>query len=315
MLDDMELFVLAAERGSFQEAAKALGLPKSTVSRRVQRLEARLGLPLLRRAGRAWSLTPDGRLLVERSRGPLHELAAVRDATLDAAELPKGTLRLAIPIELSGTSLIGSLVTGYCRHYPDVDLELLVDDRLADLVAEDVDLALRGHRGQLPDRAGLVARQLATIDAGLFASPTYLNERGTPAQTSELAGHDLLAPGLAVFGGTWPFVPEALGSPLDFEPRLRLRSNEFRSLLAAAIGGLGVAPCPLFLAREAVVDGGLVRVLPTTTFSAGSISAVWPRSRNLSPRVRSMVDFLVAHFEVDLNQFMTAGFPNGIPPS
>ena len=296
MFDDLEVFVRVAERGSFSVAAKALGIPKSTASRTVQRLEATLGLTLLRRAGRIWSLTQDGQMLVERSRAPLRELAAVRDAVLEAGETPKGTLRLAIPIEFAGARAVATLLADYTNRFPNVDMELLVDDRLADLVEEGVDIALRGHTGQLASRAGVIARHLATIDAGLFASTSYVDARGLPQEVADLEGHDLLAPGLAVFGASWPFTEQALGSPLGFSPRAKLRSNEFRSLLAAAAAGLGVTPCPLFLANEDLEAGRIVRVLPEVVLRAGSVSALWPHSRNLSPRIRSMVDFLVERF-------------------
>jgi DNA-binding transcriptional LysR family regulator len=312
-LDDLEAFARVAERGSFTKAAKAMGMPKSTLSRRIQRLEEALGLTLIQRAGRTWALTEDGTLLASRSHGPLRELADVRHALADARDSPQGTLRVAIPIEFAGSASIAALLRDYRRAYPDVVVELQVDARLVDLVEEGVDLALRGHTGQLAPRAGLIARHLGAMEGGLVASPAYLDQRGRPKSPAELKGHDLIAPSLPLFGPAWPFSKSKGGGvALGFEPRPGFRSNEFRSLLAAAAAGCGVGGVPLFIAQDELEAGRVERVLPSYTFGMGSLSAVWPRSRNLSPRIRTFVDFLVDRLVPALTVLRSADHPGPI---
>lgn len=290
-LDDLDAFVQVARRGSFTGAATALGVPKSTLSRRVQRLEAALGLTLIQRSGPTWALTEDGTALVARSGDLLQGLAEVWRAMSDAQASPRGMLRVSLPIELAGSAPIASLLCDYRRAHPEVTVELQVDDRLVELVDERIDVAVRGHAGQLADRAGVVARHLAAVHGGLVAAPGYLDARGRPESLDALAGHDLIAPSVPPFGPTWPFAQG--GDALPFEPNPGFRSNEFRSLIAIAAAGGGVGGVPLFIARDEIDAGRLERVLPSLTIPMGSLSAVWPRSRNLSPRIRTFVDFLV----------------------
>ncbi len=291
-LDDLEAYVHVAERGSFTAAAKAMGVPKSTLSRRVQRLEASLGLTLIQRAGRAWALTDDGKLLLARGQEPLRALADLRAAMADAEGAPQGSLRVSIPVEFAGSEVMARLLRDHRRAWPRVLVELRVDERLVDLVDEGVDLAIRGHRGRLAPRAGVIARRLGVLPAGLFAAPEYLDKRGRPQTLAQLEGHALLVPSEAVFGPAWPFSAERA---LGFEARPALRSNEFRSLLAAATAGCGVGAVPLFIAQEALRAGRVERVLPGYSIETGALSAVWPRARNLSPRIRTFVDHLVEH--------------------
>jgi DNA-binding transcriptional LysR family regulator len=298
-LDDLELFVHVAERRSFTLAAAAMGLPKSTVSRRVQRLEADLGMTLIQRSGRAWSLTEDGHVLASRSEAAVRELAQVRQSTLDAADTPGGTLRLSIPLEFSGSFDFAELLHAYHRRYPDVVVEVVVDPRRMDLVAERIDLALRAHPQQMPDRAGIVAKRLTAMDGGLVAAPSYLDARGRPATVEDLANHALIAPSVAAFGPAWPFTELPLANPNKPRPPLPspcFRANGFHTLLAAAAAGFGIAGCPLVIVEEAVAAGRVERVLPETRVPMGTIYAVWPRSRTLAPRVRTFVDFLVERF-------------------
>lgn len=289
-LGDLEIFVHVADRGSFSAAAEHLGMPKSTVGRRIQRLEAVLGVELVRRSGRRWTLTQDGEQLAERGRGPIHELAALRETLHDSASDPAGLVRMTVPVELGGSPRLARILRAYREAFPRVRIELQTDDRFVDLIGDGFDLALRAYIEGPPPRDDLIARRLLPIDAVLLASRDYLARRGEPGAPSELQGHELVAPSpSSAFGSSWPFSSMSSGEPTA---EAGFQASEFRALHSAIVAGMGIGALPLFLAADDLAEGTLVQVLPASHFEMGAIWAVWPRTRHLSPRVRTLVDFL-----------------------
>ena len=287
---ETESFLAIAEAGSLSAAARALGVNKSAVSRRLSALEDRLGVQLVNRSTRGLSLTDAG----ERYKATAQELVERWREMEDAARGQEGPLagpiRIAAPLSF-GLSYLGPALTAFQLDHPGVRLDIDFSDRTADLVAEQVDLAVR--IGTLPDSA-LKARVLGDVEMLCVCSPGFLHGYGRVAHPDDLAG----APELqyALRGTTthsWEG-PNGETGRLQMEPVLRATNGDY--LREAAVAGLGVTVHPDFILCEAVRDGSLVRLLPDYRFSAPSIHAVWSPTRHQPRRVRALVDHLVEAF-------------------
>ncbi len=302
-LNDLATFVRVAELGTFAAVAKAEGLPKSTISRRVARLEDELGVALLRRSSRSFSLTEDGQSLHARAAGALRELEGVTDA-LGEQKGPSGRLVVTVPVDLATAPVVVDLFAAYRTRYPEVELEVRLLDRFVDLVAESVDVALRVHASAMvPADNALMARGLGTIRAAFFAAPSYLEAHGVPEQIDALTEADVIA------HRTFLERPVSLVHEDGQEVLCDLSGATFSGNSMYLIGamverGAGIGPLPRFAAEEAVKEKRLVRVLPAWWLRASRLTLVWPSSRHLAPRVRAMVDMAterlhVAHWMCD----------------
>lgn len=289
--NDLFLFAQSVECGGFAPAARRLGVPKSTVSKRVAELEARLGVRLVQRTSRSFVLTDVGRDVYDHARAALIEVESAEAAVRRRLAEPSGTVRLtaAVPtVQYQLARLIPELV----RRHPKLHLVTHATDRFVDLVQEGFDIAIRSHFSPLPD-SGLVQRRLRSQTVGLVAAPAYLAARGVPSAPEELAEHDglLTAPAATIWR-----LRRADGAAADVSPRPRMTSDESAMLLAAAAAGLGIVPLPEQIARAEVEAGRLVRVLPE--WSAGEVTStiLTPHRRGQLPAVRAVVDFLAENW-------------------
>ncbi|MFK7990207.1 MAG: LysR family transcriptional regulator [Sandaracinaceae bacterium] len=290
MADLMDVMVFAAVvRGSgFSAAARELELPASTVSRRVKRLEERLGVKLLHRTTRRVGLTPAGRAYYERIAPVPGLLEEAERAVLETRETPKGTLRVAVPPEDGG--VVWATLQGFLRDYPEVDLEILHSLASVDLIADEVDVALRG--GPPPDSADVAAHLLWDSRMLLAASPSYLARRGTPTQVDELNAHD----GICMDG----WAPQALrrlkgdGPPLRITMHNRVRSNSLTTARNAALDGLGIAPLLEMTCRAELASGALVEVLRGALPSSAQGWVLYPLERERSAAAQALIDHLIA---------------------
>ncbi len=198
-LNHVALFVKVVETGSFSTAARALGVPKSTISRQIARLEADLGARLLHRTTRRLELTALGRRYYDEVRDGLERLASATDHVSATQAVPSGTIRVAAPVEM-GARQIMEIVPEFLRTYPEVAVELVLHDGIVDLVAERIDVAFR--TGRMPS-SSLVARKLGPARRLLVASPSYLAARGTPRRLADLHAHDCIVFGPTVDAATW----------------------------------------------------------------------------------------------------------------
>jgi len=290
-LVDLDTFVRVGSNGSFTSAAKELGVPKSTVSRRVGRLEDALGLALLVRTGRSVRLTQVGERLWQRTRASLREVHDAERELLDAFEEPAGVLRLTAPHDVGVTGWFSRLITSYRARHPGVVLEIELTNRIVDLVGEGFDAALR----PAPDSgsSALVGRKLATITAGIFASPDYISRRGVPREPEGLLEHDCVAHSSLIRGGLWQLSgPDGQERELDIQNAILV--NDFNLVVQAVVDGAGVGLVPSFAAEGLIGAGEIVEVLPGWGFGQGSLFLVWPSSRHLASRVRAFVDHTVA---------------------
>ena len=290
MLDLLQLraFVRIADLGSISAAARALRMPKSSVSRSLMRLEEAVGAALVERSTRSLKLTDAGRLLHRHARRILDDVGEAENALGGLVGKPSGTLRVSVGFTFAAGPLAPMLPT-FLARYPDVRVVLTVDNRNVDMAAEDIDVAIR--IGPLRD-SELIARKLATMELWPCASPAYLAARGTPSTVDDLAGHTLIAH----FERPAPWhikTPSGDVRELDTEPRTVI--PEPAVVKTMLIGGAGIGWLPDFDAREALAKGLLVRVLPDHGVDTVDVHALYPSQRSMSAKVRVFIDALVEH--------------------
>jgi DNA-binding transcriptional LysR family regulator len=284
---EMQAFVAVVDAGSFVRGADALEMSKSVVSRLVAELEQRLGVRLLQRTTRRLSLTREGELFHERCKDLLSSVGdAEAEVTRHAGELI-GELRVSAPVTF-GLMHLAPLWPVFMARHPRLMLDVTLGDRVVDLVDEGYDLAVR--IAQLPS-SSLVSRQLAATRLILCATPSYLKSHGVPSHPSELAHHAVFAYKLLSTGEQWHF--EGPQGPVAVKVNPRMRSNSGDTCSAAALQHQGMVLQPSFLVGADLISGALVEVLPQFRSIELGIYAVYPSRKQLAPKVRLLVDFLV----------------------
>lgn len=289
-LDLVTRFVRVAEARSFAAAASRAGVPKSTLSRSVARLEEALGVRLMERTTRSLRLTDEGQQLFDRARTSLAHLEEALELTTDAPRLVRGTLRISAPPDL-GEPILADLLGAFLRAHPEVRVDVEFSNRVVDLVKEGFDAALRG--GSLRDST-LVARKLMDTDFGLFAAPTYLAAHGTPRRARDLERHETV-----LFRPQHSEARVTLRSSRGSERvKLygRLASDDLGFVRSAVLRGMGIGALPVFGVEDALGDGRLVRVLEGFTAGGGALYLVYPSSRLAPARLVAFRDFATAHF-------------------
>lgn len=290
-LEGAVAFVQAVDAGSFTAAAERLRLTKSAVGRRVLQLEQRLGVRLLNRTTRRLSLTPDGEIYYEACRHALIGLAEAQDVIASGRQVPAGVVRLALPLAF-GRRWVAPVLFELAKAHPALRLEIGFDDHRTDLVDDGIDLAVR--LGPLEDNASLIARRLGTQRSLLCASPAYLATAGTPADIPSLAQHALLVYGRRDFVNPWSLPDGDTGATL-YQPRASMLIGDGDALLQAAAAGCGIAFLPNWLAGDSLRSGELVPLLMSSTVDTAPIHLLWTAGRVVPPRMRVIIDALVAH--------------------
>ena len=281
----LQAFVRTAERGSQSAAGRELGITPAMVGRTLRALEDRLGVRLLHRTTTRQSLTPAGAAFHAGATAVLDALDAAERTASELHAEPHGTLRVNAPMSF-GVRHLAAALAAFGAVHPRVRVELVLNDRVVDLVEEGYDVAVR--IGTLRDST-LVARRLAPCRMVVCASPDYLRRRGAPAVPDDLRGHDCLLYAYSP-GTTWTLGGQ--GVPVSGP----LVANNGDALLEAALAGQGVILQPSFIVGDALRGGGLVPLLPDWPVRDLHVHAVYPAARNLSPKVRAFVDFVAARF-------------------
>ena len=288
-LNDMLFFAEVVERGGFAAAGRALGVPKSRLSRRVAELEAQLGVRLLQRTTRKLSLTAIGETYLRHCLALRESAQAAADAVAEVQTEPRGTIRVVCPVTLAQT-VLGDVLPIYLARHPQVQVEMEVNNRVVDLVEEGVDVALR-VRLTLEESGSLVIKRLDEARSVLVASPRLLERQGTPTTVEEASRLDSVAmsatDGVASIRLTHPGGHEAV-----LQQRPRLIADDLLTLKLAVLGGTGMGSLPDYMCEDELRDGRLVQLLPEWTRPVGVVHAVFPSRRGLSPAVRSFLDFL-----------------------
>ena len=286
--NDLLIFARVADTGSFSRAAEQIGLPKSTVSRRITLLENRLGERLMLRTTRRLTLTEFGNQLLEHARQVAVEVDAVKALSEHRQARPSGRLRVSMPSDFA-TLLLTDMLAAFIALHPAVSLELDLSPRRVDLLGENFDVAVR--MGSLPDDSLLAARRIAVFQSGLYASPAYLAEHGEPASPDDLADHAALRL-LSANGdpATWTLI----NGPQRWEgiPPGRATANSPELLIHLASAGVGIAATPHLLAAPSVRQGKLRRVLPAWSLPAHTAWAVFPGRRLMPAKTRAFIDML-----------------------
>ena len=287
-LTDLRTFARIADAGSISGAARALGVPKSSVSRSLVRIEKETGAMLVERSTRRLALTDAGLLLQRHARRILDDVGEAEAAIAGFVGVPRGTLRVSAPPSFAAGPL-APMLPAFLARYPDVRVVLSFDNQPIAQLPDDVDIAIRA--GALPD-SDLVARRLASTELVSCASPEYLTAHGAPITVDELRGHRLVT--LADRRMTWRFrTPSGAVQEFIAEPGLVVPEHDIaRTVL---IGGAGIGQLPEYYAHDAIARGALVRVLPDHEGERIDVHALYPRHRSLSAKVRAFVEAVAAH--------------------
>jgi DNA-binding transcriptional LysR family regulator len=291
----MIVFARVVQASSFTAAAAKLGVSKSVVSARVAALEEHLGARLLHRTTRKLRLTPEGQALVAHCAPLLAAADRAADALATTGDRPRGLLRVNAPVVFA-QDYLAEPVAAYLAQFPDVRVEITLNDRMVDLVDEGVDVALRVSSRL--EGGGLTARRLASDRTVLVASPSYLARKGAPAAALDLAQHDCIVYSLLKASDEWRFREGKSIVTASIEGRFSAGSGAL--LRSAALAGAGLAVLPTFMVAGDLAAGRLRAVMESSFVGAAlGIYAVYsqaPQARRAPPKVRAFVDLLVSHF-------------------
>lgn len=288
--NDLRLFAQVVEWGSFSRAADHLGMPKSSVSRRIAALEERVGERLLLRTTRKLSLTEFGQGLLEHARQIDAEASAAQAFVLHRQARPSGRLRVSMSSDFANVVLV-ELLAAFAALHPKITLDIDLSPRRVDLIAEHFDLALR--MGKLPDDATLAARRFGDFAVGLYAAPAYLAEHGFPDTPEALHRHQTLCLPGGPAGESLPWTLSRDGAHRDIAPAARFLANSPELLLRLARAGAGIAAAPEIYTPAFVARGELLRVLPDWQLPPVTGWAVFPGRRLMPAKTRAFIDMLM----------------------
>jgi DNA-binding transcriptional LysR family regulator len=286
-LNHVFLFVEVVRANSFAAAARRLGMPANSVSRKIQELEAQVGTRLIHRSTRKLTLTAAGRTFFDRCAGPVSELAQAGQSSVDETQLPGGVVRVAAPADFFDLFPI-EWVAEFMEHHPRVRMEFVLSDAKADLVGEGIDVALRAAHF-VDDN--LIGHKIVTTQFDLVASPLYLQTRGVPKTLLELGDHDCLPQSNSTGPVTWHLVgPQGA---IEIQVSSRFRANTARAVLRAAVAGLGIALLPNPVSATDIAAGRLLRVLPEYRRDGADFYAVYVSRRHIPRAVSAFIEFAV----------------------
>jgi DNA-binding transcriptional LysR family regulator len=294
-LNDFYFFVQVVDRGGFTAAGRTLNVPKSTLSHRIQELEANLGVRLLNRTSRHFGMTDAGSDFYRHALSMLREAEMAETVIRSRLEEPSGTLRCTSATATMQFAL-SALINDFLVQYPKIDFYAYGTDRTVDIVAENFDLAVRAHTDPLPD-SNLVQRTLAPAPWYLFAGTAYLKANGEPEKPQDLRKHPCLFMSRGGVEPVWKMRHARQQKNEVVVPLTpRLLSDDMVGLQDAAIKGLGIVSLPGYVCRDAVRSGALKRVLPNWLAGDSTITALIPYRQGLLPSVRVFLDHLAAEF-------------------
>lgn len=283
-INGMLAFVRAAQFQSFTAAGERLGISASAVGKSVARLETRLNVRLFNRSTRRISLTDEGQLFFERCQAIVSQIEEAEHELSRLSSLPRGKLRVSLPA--IGYRILLPYLAEFMQRYPEIELELDFSDRMVDIIAEGVDVAVRS--GELTD-SEMMSRTLGPFRFVIVGSPGYFARHPQPQHPQDLLQHLCLRYRFPKNGQfqSWDFKEDyhiTLPVPLSF--------NNLEGLLQASLRGVGLTYVPQFIVREYLASGELISVLEDCLSDAGKFSMVWPSSRHLLPKIRVFIDFL-----------------------
>lgn len=291
-LNEIQCFVKAIELKSLTAAAKSLGLPKSSVSRKIQNLERRLNLTLVVRTTRALNLTHSGKAFYERALLALKELDQAEEHVDSSRDSIEGLLRITCPIEFA-TGPFNKMLSNFLLAYPNVKIDLVLTERTVDLITEGFDLAFRA--GDLSD-SSLIVKKLPAFDAKIYASPSYLKRNGTPKSINDLEKFDLI--GFAPGGKMLKWQLKGPTGKKEITIKSKLNLNHMLAAKESAINGMGLILMPEFMAAEEISKDRLKAVCPDWISPNLRINIIYPAQKFVSPKMRAFIDYTVKNLNL-----------------
>ena len=288
--EELEAYVAVVDYSGFSNAGEKLGIVKSMVSRRVSDLERRLGVQLLQRTTRRQAVTAAGQEFYQRAVQLLSDLQDAEQSVANDQIAISGKIRLALPLGF-GVSQLASPIADFLNRYPEIRIDVDLNDRQVDLIEENIDLAIRV--GELKNST-LIARKLGDVHFAVCASPDYLRTHGEPRHPSELADHEVLVYSNISVGGQWFY--EGDGKRISPRMKYRLTANNGEFLAAVASCGQAIVSGPVALLQNHIASGTLVRILEDFQRPSVGMYAVYPPGRLVACRVRMFSDALFEHF-------------------
>ncbi|MDB5631634.1 MAG: putative transcriptional regulatory protein LysR family [Tardiphaga sp.] len=296
MIDTVALFhafVRVVEAGSFTRVAEEQNSSQPTVSRQIAALEEHLGTRLFTRTTRKLTLTDDGRGFYERAKLALEAVSEAEDAVGRRRARPSGALRLAVPVVFGRLRVMPHL-KGFLARYPEVSIDLVMNDGYSDLVEEGIDLAIRS--GDITDTL-LIAKKIGVTRRVLVAAPSYLRGKAIPTHPGDLAGHDCIPYTRVAAGVTWRF--EGPDGPVSVEAKGPVRTQNSEGIREAVMSGLGIGFVPVWHFTDEIQTGRVVVLLESFEPKPVPIHAVYPSRRFVPQKTRAMIDYLEQQFAMD----------------
>jgi len=290
------VFVAVVESGGFSAAARVLGISKSAVSKRINRLEAHLGLRLIYRTTRKLSLTEAGERYFEHAAEAVRAAGQAEDAVTQLQGEPQGQLRISSPMSF-GRLHVAPMIPKLIQRYPKLQIDLVMDDRRVDLVAAGFDVAIRAQAGTMPD-SSLIARKLAPLRQLLCASPDYIERHGMPVMPAELSRRNCVLYSYSSDASEWALHREGKTHALQVSGNYRVNNSE--ALREALLEGMGIGRLPTFVAGPDLASGRLVKLFAAYTIPDHFFYAVYPQREYLPAKVRAFLDFAVEYFGGEL---------------
>jgi len=281
-LDDVSVFVKVVQAGSFSQAARQLAMPNTTVSAKVAALEKRLGVTLIQRTTRKLNITEAGEAYFRRCVVALEELQAAETEVTSSQAAPQGILRVTAPVD-AGHTLLPSIVRTYLKNYPTMEVDLVITNRVVDLVAESVDIAMRA--GELEDST-MVGKKFVSANMSFWASPSFVKKYGVPTHPKELHQYEIIRFSEASFSKLTLINGK---ERFTYAPKGRLSTDDLSVLKAFTLQGDGIGLLPNYLCDDELSRGKIVPVLPEWHFAAGSFSLVYPAQKFASPKVHAFI--------------------------
>jgi len=290
-LTEMEAFATVVDQGGFTDAAKKMGISKSAVSKHVSALEARLGARLLNRTTRRVSPTEIGLAYYDRARRVLNDAGEADALVTSMQSAPSGLLRVSVATDF-GVNLLSPILGDFLLEYPDITVNMVLNNRYVELISEGFDMAIRV--GELED-SSLRARKLTETTKRMIGAPGYFQKFGRPQKIDDLNDHKLLHYSNQANGNVWKITAPS-GEKRQVRSVGWLTVNDGQSLLNAAVSGLGIAYLPSFLYADAMRQGLVEEAIPGLPVEVLGIYAVYPPGRFTQPKVRAFIDFLARRY-------------------
>lgn len=291
-LNDLYYFVQAVDHGGFAPAGRAIGVPKSTLSRRIKNLEERLGVRLIQRSTRRFVLTDVGRRYYDHCRAMLVEAEAAQEVIDAMQAAPRGRIRMTCPVGLLGFH-VADMLADFLSRYPEISVRLEATNRRVDVLAESVDIAIRVRPFPLED-SDLVVRVLSDRQQCIVASPGLVEALGAPEAPGDLAAFPSLSREFTQTTHAWFLTKGDRSVTIEHVPRYV--TSDMMALRTAALAGVGIVQLPLLMLRQHIADGSLVPLLPEWCPRPEVIHVVFPSRRGMLPSVRALIDHLAERY-------------------